>query len=115
MKKVVLFAFDGEPSRFAHAMLNAMDMKDRGCDVKVVVEGEATKLLSVLRNETKQYADVFRRFRAANLIDCVCKTCATRNAVMPTVIEQGLRAEGEMSGHPSIARYLDAGYEVITL
>jgi len=115
MKKIALFAFAGDPSCFAHVMLNAMDMKDKGCDVKVVIEGEATKLLSVLRNETKQYADVYRRFRAANLIDCVCKACATRNGVMPAVIEQGLKVEGEMSGHPSMAKYLGAGYEVITL
>jgi hypothetical protein len=28
MKKVAVFAFGGDPACFAHAMLNAMDMKD---------------------------------------------------------------------------------------
>jgi hypothetical protein len=110
-----MFAFSGEPTCFAHVMLNAVELHDKGHDVKVVVEGDATKLLSLLRNETKQYADIYRRFRSQNLIDCVCKACATRTSVVPAVIEQGLRLEDAMSGHPSMARYLEAGYEIVTL
>ena len=72
MKKVVLFAFSGDPAAFAHAMLTAMDMKDRGYDIKVVIEGDATKLLSLLRNETKPFADVYRRFRDRGLPACTC-------------------------------------------
>ena len=115
MKKVVVFAFSGDPACFAHAMLNAMDMKDRGYDVKVVVEGDATKLLSLLRNETKPYADVYRRFRDSGLIDGVCRACATRNGVIPVVIEQNLRLADDMAGHPAMAVYMEQGYEVVTL
>ena len=115
MKKVALFAFSGEPASFAHAMLTAMDMKDRGYDVKVVIEGDATKLLSLLRNETKPFADVYRRFRDSGLIDCVCRACATKNSVIPAIIEQNLKLADEMSGHPSMAAYMEQGYEVVTL
>ena len=115
MKKVALFAFSGEPASFAHAMLTAMDMKDRGYDVKVVIEGDATKLLSLLRNETKPFADVYRRFRDSGLIDCVCRACATKNSVVPVVIEQNLKLADEMSGHPGMAAYMEQGYEIVTL
>jgi len=115
VKKVALFAFSGEPASFAHAMLTAMDMKDRGYDVKVVIEGDATKLLSLLRNETKPFADVYRRFRDSGLIDCVCRACATKNSVIPAIIEQNLKLADEMSGHPSMAAYMEQGYEVVTL
>ena len=115
MKKIVVFAFSGEPSLFVHAMLNAMDMKDRGYDVKVVIEGEATKLLSLLRNETKPYADVYRQFRDRGLIDRVCRACATKNGVVPVVIEQNLKFGDDMAGHPAIAAYMEQGYEVLTL
>jgi hypothetical protein len=124
VKKVVVFAFNGDPACFAHAMLNAMDMKDRGYDVKVVVEGDATKLLSLLRNETKPYADVYRRFRDSGLIDCVCRACATKNGVVPVVIEQNLKLASaapvgqrgdDMAGHPAMAAYMEQGYEVLTL
>ena len=115
MKKVVVFAFNGEPAHFAHAMLNAMDMKDRGYDVKVVVECDATKLLSLLRNETKPFADVYRRFRARGLIDCVCRACATKHGVVPVVIEQNLKLADDAKGHPAMAAYMEQGYEVVTL
>ena len=114
MKKVAVFAFSGDPASFAHAMLTAMDMKDRGYDVKAVVEGDATKLLSLLRNETKPYADVYRRFRDHGLIDRVCRACATRNGVVPVVIEQNLKFGDDMDGHPSMAGYMEQGYEVVT-
>ncbi len=96
-------------------MLNAMDMKDRGYDVKVVIEGDATKLLSLLRNETKPYADVYRRFRDQGLIDCVCRACATKNGVVPVVIEQNLRFGDDMAGHPGMAAYMEQDYEIVTL
>jgi hypothetical protein len=115
MKKVAVFAFSGDPASFAHAMLTAMDMKDRGYDVKAVIEGDATKLLSLLRNETKPYADVYRRFRDSGLIDCVCRACATKNGVVPVVIEQNLKFVDDMAGHPAIAAYMERGYEVLTL
>jgi len=115
VKKIAVFAFSGEPASFAHAMLTAMDMKDRGYDVKVVVEGEATKLLSLLRNETKPFADVYRRFRDRGLISCVCRACATRNGVVPVVIEQNLKLADDAKGHPAMAAYMEQGYEVVTL
>jgi hypothetical protein len=96
-------------------MLNAMDMKDRGYDVKVIIEGDATKMLSLLRNETKPFADVYRRFRDRGLIDCVCRACATRNGVVPVVIEQNLRLGDDMAGHPGMAAYFEQGYEIVTL
>jgi len=114
MKKVVVFAFSGEPSFFAHAMLTAMDMKDRGYDVKAVVEGDATKQLSLLRNETKPYADVYRQFRDRGLIDCVCRACATKNGVVPVVIEQNLKFGDDAAGHPAMAAYMEQGYEIVT-
>jgi hypothetical protein len=115
MKKIAMFAFSGEPACFAHVMLNAIEIHEKGHDVKVVIEGDSTKLLSLLRNETKLYADVYRRFKSHNLIDCVCKACATRNSVVPAIIEQGLRLVDDGSGHPSMNRYLEAGYEIVTL
>jgi len=111
-RKMAIFARNGDPVAFAHMMLNAIDMKDHGYDVKVIIEGDATKLISLLRNHTKPFADVYARFLRHGLVDCVCKACATRNSVVPAVIEQNLKLTEEPSGHPSMARYMEAGYEV---
>lgn len=34
MKKIDLFAFNGEPMFFVHVLLNALNMKDKGIDAK---------------------------------------------------------------------------------
>lgn len=38
MEKVALFAFNGEPMCFVHVLLNALDMKKKGIDVKCTVQ-----------------------------------------------------------------------------
>ena len=51
MKKVVLFAFNGEFMCFIHVLLNALEMKKKGYDVRIVIEGAATKLIPELATE----------------------------------------------------------------
>lgn len=113
MRKMALFVFSGDLAVFAHALLNAIDMKNRGYDVKVVVEGDAVKQVSLLRNETKPFAPLYKRAKDAGLIACVCKACAMKLGVMPAVIEQRLPTCEDIEGHPSIARYLEEGREVL--
>ena len=48
MKKVVLFAFNGDFMCFIHVLLNALDMHEKSYDVKIVIEGSATKLVPEL-------------------------------------------------------------------
>ena len=48
MKKIALFVFNGDPMCFIHVLLNALDMKERGYEAKIIIEGAATKLLPEL-------------------------------------------------------------------
>ena len=114
-EKVVLVAFNGEAMCFAHVLLNALDMKERGLDVKVVIEGAATKMIASLSDPNQPFAELYERVKAANLIDCVCNACAAKMGALAAAESQGLPICGEMSGHPSLARYIQEGYRVITL
>ena len=51
---------------------------------------------------------------AQGMIDCVCQACSQKMGALQGVIAQGLPLCKEMKGHPSLARYMDQGYEVIT-
>lgn len=113
MKKVALFAFSPDPGCFAHVMLNALEMRDRGWEVKIVLEGEATKHVAVMRNETKPFHALYRRTLNEGLFDCVCKACAVKFGVLPAAIEQNIRVCDEMEGHPAVGRYLADGWEVL--
>jgi hypothetical protein len=52
--------------------------------------------------------------REKKLIDCVCQACAAKMGALDGVKEQGLPLSNEMKGHPSLAEYIERGYELIT-
>lgn len=112
--KVVLVAFNGEPMCFVHVLLNALDMHERGFDVKVVIEGSATKTANVLNDPSAQFHKFYQQVKDKGLMDCVCKACANKMDALEGIEAQGLPLCGEMVGHPSLARYIEAGYQVIT-
>lgn len=114
MKKVVLFAFNGELMCFVHVLLNALDMKEQGFEVKIVIEGSATKLIPDLGVEGNLLNGPFKKAQAENLIDGVCKACATKMGTVEDAKTMGLALLSDMWGHPSMAKYLKEGYEVIT-
>ena len=54
MRKTALFVFNGDPMCFIHVLLNALDMHEKGYEVKTVIEGAATKLIPVVVFGTRQ-------------------------------------------------------------
>ncbi len=114
MKKVVLFAFNGELMCFVHVLLNALDMKERGYEVKIVIEGSATKLPLELAKKENPMFGLWEKTRALNLIEGACKACSNKMGVLDDIHAMGLVLLDDMSGHPGISRYLENGFEVIT-
>jgi len=115
MEKVVIFAFVGELPCFAHALINGLDMKKRGWDVKLVIEGSATKLIKDLADPEKPFAALYQKARDAGIIDCVCRACCKMMGALAAAEEQGLPLCDELGGHPSMARYIEAGYRIISM
>jgi hypothetical protein len=114
-EKVALFAFKGETMCFAHALLNALDMYGKGMDVRLVIEGTATGLVAELNEPDSPFSGLYEQAREKGLIDCVCRACAHKTGALDSAKEQGLRLRDEMSGHPSMSRYTEEGYAIITL
>ncbi|MCI5210749.1 MAG: cytoplasmic protein, partial [Candidatus Electrothrix sp. ATG2] len=46
MQKTIIFAFQGNPLCFIHVLLNALNMAEQGMEGKIILEGEAVKLVS---------------------------------------------------------------------
>lgn len=114
MKKIALVAFNGDLTCFVHVLLNALDMEARGYDVRIVIEGAATKLIPELSKAGNPLAVPYGKVREKGLIYAVCRACSTKMNVLGEVEAEGLPVAGEMSGHPSLARYIDEGYGIIT-
>ncbi|MFW9917061.1 MAG: DsrE family protein [Candidatus Thorarchaeota archaeon] len=109
--KIALFAFEGDPMCFVHVLLNALDLHEKGHDVKVIIEGAATKLIET---NAEPFTTLYKRLKEVKLVDCVCKACAAKMKSLEAAQEQALPICDDMNGHPSMARYLEEGYQIIT-
>ncbi len=114
MKKMALFVFNGDPVCFIHVLLNGLDMHAKGMGGRIVVEGAATALLPALAESGNPLHQLWQQAKSHNLIDGVCKGCAHKMGTVDEAVRQGLNLLDDMSGHPSISRYIDDGYTVIS-
>jgi hypothetical protein len=114
MKKIALFPFNGELLCFVHVMLNALDMKERGYDVRLVFEGRSVTLIPQLADEANPFHGLYEKLKASGVVDGACKACSNKLGVLEAVKAEGIEPIGEMMGHPAMGGYMDRGYEVVT-
>ena len=114
MKKVALFVFNGDPMCFVHVLLNALDLSEKGYEAKIVIEGAATQLIPELEKKGNPLHQLWQRARAKGLVEGVCKACANKLETIAAAKTLGLTLLEDMLGHPGMARYREAGYEIIT-
>ena len=114
-EKVAIFAFQGEMMCFVHALLYAEEMKEKGHDVKLIIEGSATKLIKELADLEVPFGKLFQKVKGLDVIDCVCQACSKKMGGYESAVEQGLPICGEMKGHPSLLKYIEEGYKVVAL
>jgi len=115
MKKTAIFAFKGNPVCFVHVLLNAIDLHDNGNEVKVVLEGEATKLIIDLCKAGHPLNALYVKAKNLGLIDAVCRACAIKMDVLEAAEAEGFRIADDMAGHAGMLPYIEQGYAIITL
>ena len=115
MNKTAIFAFKGNPICFVHVLLNAIDLHDRGRAVKIILEGEATKLIIDLRKPEHPLHAPYEKVKKLELIDAVCRACAIKMGALEAAEAEGLKIADEMSGHVGMAPYIEKGYTIVTL
>ena len=115
MNKTAIFAFKGNPICFVHVLLNAIDLHDRGRAVKIILEGEATKLIIDLRKPEHPLHALYEKVKKLELIDAVCRACAIKMGALEAAEAEGLKIADEMSGHVGMAPYIKKGYTIVTL
>ncbi len=89
-------------------------MKEKGYKSKIVIEGSATKLIPELEKADNFLHKLWKKVKKAGLVNGVCKACANKMGALDAAKAQNLNLLGEMSGHPSMARYRDEGFEIIS-
>jgi len=112
--KTALFVFNGDPMCFIHVLLNALDLHANGHEARIVMEGASVQLVPVVTQPDHPLARLFAQVREKGLLDGACKACSVKLGVDKAVNEAGVALMGDMSGHPSMRGYMDAGFQVIT-
>jgi hypothetical protein len=115
MNKIAIFAFKGNPICFVHVLLNALDLYEKGESVKIVLEGEATRLIIELRQPEYPLHALYEKVKKLELIDAVCRACAIKMEVLETAEAEGLKISDDMAGHAGMAPYIEEGYTIVTL
>lgn len=114
MKRIALFAFQGDAICFIHVLLNALDLKKKGNYVRIILEGSATKLVPEMARQESPLFHLYGQAKEQNLFEGACKACSTKLNVVEPIQQEGLPFLDDMSGHPSMSHYLEKGYEIIT-
>ncbi len=114
MRKIAFFVFNGDPVCFIHVLLNGLDMKEKGMQGRIIIEGAATALLPKLAETTSPLNKLWEKAKAEGIVDGVCKGCAHKMGTVEEAVNQGLSLLDDMSGHPSMSAYMEEGYEVIS-
>lgn len=112
MNKVAFFAFNGNKMCFMHVLINALDLHEKNVDTKIIVEGEAVKLIKVLEEEENK---MYLKTKELGLFDSICKACSYQMDVLEYNETTGIPIKGNANGHPAIYDYIKDGYEIITL
>ncbi|AWB10283.1 hypothetical protein TDSAC_0929 [Thermodesulfobium acidiphilum] len=114
MKNVVLFAFRGDSMCFIHVLLYGIELSESGINIRVVLEGESTKLIPELYNENSPLYNLAQKAIKLNLFEGVCKACSTMMGTIEEAKKRNLNILSDMSGHAGMARFINNGFEVIT-
>jgi hypothetical protein len=113
--RTAIFAFKGNPICFVHVLLNAIDLHEKEGEVKIILEGEATKLIIELRKPGHPLHVLYEKAKNLDLIAAVCRACAMKMGALEAAVAEGFRIADDMAGHAGMAPYLEEGYEIITL
>lgn len=104
-------------ARAVHAFLYAKELKEHGHDVVLIFDGAGTEWAEELSNPESQskLKPMYEQLKQADIVEIVCDFCAGAFAVKERLVQRQVPVTAEYAGHPSIAKWVDQGYELIVL
>jgi hypothetical protein len=122
-RKVLFVLFAEDVCRQNHALMYALDLRDKGHEVKLILEGSATRMVSALRDaESAGPGALLREARDKGILAGACgrasSGCASEDParnVADVAEAAGVRLLSEMRGHASIEPFVRDGYELVVV
>lgn len=112
MKKILYYGMTGEKMCFQHILMNALDLKADGHEVKIIFEGASVKLLPVFEHEKNP---LYKQAKELDLIAGACLACSKVLGVYDEISSFKVGFLDDMKGHAGMKSYFEEGYEVISI
>ncbi|MBI4436061.1 MAG: DsrE family protein [Candidatus Omnitrophica bacterium] len=104
-------------ARAVHAFLYARELKEHGHEVVLIFDGAGTEWIEELSNpeSSSGIKPAYEAVRKLGITEIICDFCSVAFGVKDRLSERKLPLVAEFEGHPSIAKWADAGYQLIVL
>jgi hypothetical protein len=114
MKKIIFFAFRGDPLCFIHVLLNSIDMHGKNMEGGIILEGEAVKLVREMAQTDHFLHQLYTTAKEKGLIIGACKACSNKLGATKDITGENIALIGDMAGHPAMSDYIDKGFTILT-
>lgn len=117
MKKILIMLLAGKETheamgRCSNALMVAKEFKESGHVVKLIFDGAGTEWIPELAKESNPMHGLFKSVEDA--ISGACDFCAGAFKVKEQIMKTNVSLLSENSGHPSIAKLAEEGFDIIT-
>lgn len=104
-------------ARALHALLYARELMDKGYDVALLFDGAGTEWAARFSRaqDDDSLAQMYHKIKSEDTAIVICDYCATAFAVKDVLQHNKETLTAEYSGHPSLVRWIEQGYEVLVL
>lgn len=102
----------GEKICFSHILMNALDLKAEGMEVRIIFEGASVKLIPQLEEEKDP---LYLKAKEQGLIAGICLACSKALGVYEQSLVSGLPFLSDMMGHAGMKSYILEGFEVVSM
>lgn len=104
-------------ARAVHAFLYTRELKEHGHEVTLVFDGAGTEWAEELTNPASEskLRPMYEEFKKQGATEVICDFCAGAFQVKEKLRERQLPLTAEYEGHPSLAKWVDQGYQILIL
>jgi hypothetical protein len=103
-------------ARAVHALLYAVELAEAGYDVVLIFDGAGTGWANELSKPDNAFHQHYMKIKALGIVEEICDYCAISFDVKEDLPEQQRKLlVGDYEGHPSLAKWVERGYQIISL
>jgi len=101
-------------ARAVHALLYAADLSENGYEVALIFDGAGTGWANELRKPENPLNKHYVKIQKLGMVEEICDYCAEQFDVKKNLPEKQRKLlVGEYEGHPSLAKWIGMGYQII--